>query len=33
MKGYRGKYTTLGFWKYNGRFLVDIADEFKKLGK
>ena len=33
MEGKKGKYTTLGFWKYRGRFLVDIADEITASGK
>lgn len=33
MEGKKGKYTTLGFWKYRGRFLVDIADEIAASGK
>lgn len=27
MTGKKGKYTTLGFWKHNGKFLADIAKE------
>ena len=27
MTGKKGKYTTLGFWKHNGKFLADVAKE------
>lgn len=33
MQNEKCRYTTLGFWKHNGRFLVDIANELKGAGK